>query len=121
MRASAQLDQPDLAKGTGQVAGELLHRRQGNYLAYLAATGADPSAEASILALRRAFGTHDALLELVYDDPLSAWTDIPVLELSGRVRAGEAHIAVGRVVVGDGDDPAGVADPPTPTGELRRG
>jgi hypothetical protein len=24
----------------------------------------------------------DALLELVYDDPLNAWEDIPVLELS---------------------------------------
>ena len=26
---------------------------------------------------------NDALLELVYDDPLDAWGDIPVLELSG--------------------------------------
>ena len=26
---------------------------------------------------------NDALLELVYDDPLSAWGDTPVLELSG--------------------------------------
>jgi hypothetical protein len=26
---------------------------------------------------------NDALLELVYDDPLNAWADIPVLELSG--------------------------------------
>ena len=26
---------------------------------------------------------NDALLELVYDDPLHAWGDIPVLELSG--------------------------------------
>jgi hypothetical protein len=26
---------------------------------------------------------NDALLELVYDDPLNAWTDLPVLELSG--------------------------------------
>jgi hypothetical protein len=26
---------------------------------------------------------NDALLELVYDDPLNAWEDIPVLELSG--------------------------------------
>ncbi len=26
---------------------------------------------------------NNALLELVYDDPLNAWTDIPVLELSG--------------------------------------
>ncbi|MBV9447996.1 MAG: hypothetical protein JO345_19095 [Streptosporangiaceae bacterium] len=26
---------------------------------------------------------NDALLELLYDDPLDAWRDIPVLELSG--------------------------------------
>ena len=26
---------------------------------------------------------NDSLLELVYDDPLNAWEDIPVLELSG--------------------------------------
>jgi hypothetical protein len=26
---------------------------------------------------------NDALLELVYDDPLEAWTDVPVLELTG--------------------------------------
>ncbi len=28
---------------------------------------------------------NDALLELVYDDPLDAWGDVPVLELSGRL------------------------------------
>ena len=28
---------------------------------------------------------NDALLELVYDDPLSAWGDSPVLELSGPI------------------------------------
>ena len=26
---------------------------------------------------------NDSLLELVYDDPLNTWEDIPVLELSG--------------------------------------
>ena len=26
---------------------------------------------------------NDALLELAYDDPLNAWEDLPVLELSG--------------------------------------
>jgi hypothetical protein len=26
---------------------------------------------------------NDALLDLVYDDPLNAWGDLPVLELSG--------------------------------------
>lgn len=26
---------------------------------------------------------NDALVELVYDDPLNAWEDTPVLELSG--------------------------------------
>jgi hypothetical protein len=83
-----------------------------DYLAYLAATGADPSDEASAAVLKPAFATldllvltpitpeteqvlpaaelprlrarmNDALLELVYDDPLTAWSDIPVLELSG--------------------------------------
>jgi len=83
-----------------------------DYLAYLAAAGADPSAQASAAALRPAFGSldllvitpitaetervlpaaempglrarmNDALLDLVYDDPLNAWGDVPVLELSG--------------------------------------
>ena len=83
-----------------------------DYLAYMAATGADPSREASTAAVQPAFGNldllvitpitpeterglpaaempglrsqmNDALLELVYDDPLNAWGDIPVLELSG--------------------------------------
>jgi predicted ATPase len=83
-----------------------------DYLAYLAATGADPSEEASTAALKTAFARldllvitpitpeteqvlptaelpglraqmNDALLELVYDDPLAAWADVPVLELSG--------------------------------------
>jgi hypothetical protein len=83
-----------------------------DYLAYMAATGADPSAEAGTAALQAAFGSldlliitpitpdteqvlpaaempglhsqmNDALLELAYEDPLNAWGDIPVLELSG--------------------------------------
>ncbi len=83
-----------------------------DYLAYLAAVGADPSQEAGAAALRPAFATldllvitaitpetervlpaaempglrlqmNDALLELVYDNPLDAWGDIPVLELTG--------------------------------------
>ena len=83
-----------------------------DYLAYMAATGADPSAEAGTAPLQPAFGSldllvitlitpeteqllppaemprlrsqmNDALLELVYDDPLNVWGDIPVLELSG--------------------------------------
>lgn len=83
-----------------------------DYLAYLVAAGADPSEEADHAPLSVAF-THldllvitvitaeterllpatewpglrtrmnDALLELVYDDPLHAWTDTPVLELGG--------------------------------------
>jgi hypothetical protein len=77
----------------------------------LAAVGADPLDQASTGALRPAFASldllvitpitpetelvlpaaempglraqmNDALLELVYDDPLNAWDDIPVLELS---------------------------------------
>ena len=83
-----------------------------DYLAYMAATGADPSAEASTAALHPAFGSldllvitpitpeteqvlppaempglrsrmNDALLDLVYGDPLNAWEDIPVLDLNG--------------------------------------
>jgi hypothetical protein len=83
-----------------------------DYLAYLAAVGADPSEEAGAAALRPAFASldllviaaitpetervlpdaempglrlqmNDALLELVYDNPLDAWGDLPVLELTG--------------------------------------
>jgi len=83
-----------------------------DYLAYLAATGADPWDEASAAALRPAFASldllvitlitpqteqvlpaaemprlrsqmNDALLDLLYDDPLNAWADVPVLELNG--------------------------------------
>ncbi len=83
-----------------------------DYLAYLVATGTDPAAEADQATLRPAFARldllviapitaetervlppaelpglrsrmNDALLELVYDDPLNAWEQIPVLELTG--------------------------------------
>ena len=76
------------------------------------ATGADPGDETSPAALRPGFASlhllvitlitpeteqvlpaaempglrsqmNDALLELVYDDPLNAWEGIPVLELTG--------------------------------------
>jgi predicted ATPase len=92
--------------------GVVFDRTPLDYLAYLAATGADPSAEAGTASLRPAFARldllvitpitaetervlppaelpglrsrmNDALLELVYDDPLNAWADIPVLELTG--------------------------------------
>lgn len=85
-----------------------------DYLAYLAATGADPSSEADPASLRPALASldllvitpittesekvlpaaeftglrsqmNDALLELVYDDLLNALEDVPVLELTGRV------------------------------------
>jgi hypothetical protein len=46
---------------------------------------------------------NDALLELVYGDPLNAWGDLPVLELSGplgrrvdAVLAALDQLAVGR-------------------------
>jgi hypothetical protein len=83
-----------------------------DYLAYMAAAGADPCEQAGASTLRPAFASldllvitvvtpevervlpaaempalrtlvNDALLELVYDDPLNAWQDIPVLELNG--------------------------------------
>ena len=91
--------------------GVIFDRTPLDYLAYLAATGADPSDEADAAALRPAFASldllvitpitpetehvlpaaempglrldmNDSLLKLVYDDPLNAWEDIPVLELS---------------------------------------
>lgn len=87
-------------------------QQSSDYLAYLAATGADPAQEVDASTLRLAFATldlliiavatpeserilpvaelpglrsrmNDALLELVYDDPFDAWSDTPVLELGG--------------------------------------
>ncbi len=92
--------------------GAVFDRTPLDYLAYLTATGADPSDEADAATLRPAFATvdllvitlitpeteqvlpvaempglrsqvNDALLELAYDDPLDAWGEIPVLELNG--------------------------------------
>ncbi|XVU29938.1 ATP/GTP-binding protein [Actinoplanes sp. CA-054009] len=92
--------------------GTVFDRSPLDYLAYLAASGADPVEQADPAELRRAFATldllvvtvitpeterilpgtelpglrtrmNDALLELVYDDPFDAWADLPVLELSG--------------------------------------
>ena len=83
-----------------------------DYLAYMAAIGADPADEASVAAFQPAFASldllvitlitpeteqvlppaempglrsemNDALVELVRDDPLNVWEDIPVLELDG--------------------------------------
>jgi hypothetical protein len=97
-----------------------------DYLAYLAATGADPATETGKAMLGPAFARldllvitpitaeteralppaelpglrarmNDALLELVYDDPLNAWPDIPVLELTGPLdrRPGAVLAALG--------------------------
>ena len=92
--------------------GVVFDRTPLDYLAYMAAIGADLPGETGAAALRPAFASldllvitlitpeteqalpaaelprlrsemNDALLELVYDDPLNAWEDIPVLELSG--------------------------------------
>ncbi|HEX4254979.1 MAG TPA: ATP-binding protein [Streptosporangiaceae bacterium] len=83
-----------------------------DYLAYLAATGAGPADEADAATLGSAFARldllvitpitaetervlpaadqpalrermNDELLKLVYDDPVEAWADVPVLELTG--------------------------------------
>ncbi|MFF5078119.1 AAA family ATPase [Actinoplanes sp. NPDC000266] len=96
--------------------GTVFDRSPLDYLAYLAAGGADPAEQADPVGLRRAFATldllvitvitpeterilpgaelpglrtrmNDALLELMYDDPLGAWADTPVLELSGPLDA----------------------------------
>ena len=94
-------------------AGVIFDRTPLDYLAYLAAAGADLSAAAGLPAdLRLAFARldllvitpltpeteralpeaelpalrtrmNDALLDLVYADPLDAWGEVPVLELSG--------------------------------------
>jgi len=98
------------------LSGVIFDRTPLDYLAYLAATGANPEDEASTAALRPAFESldllaitpitpqteqflpaaempglrmqmNDALLELVYDDPLNAWSDVPVLELDGHLDA----------------------------------
>lgn len=87
-----------------------------DYLAYLAAVGADPEREADPAALRSALATldllvitvitpeteqalptpelpelraqmNDALLDLAYADPLDAWADVPILELNGPLAA----------------------------------
>src|SRR4029077_18500510 len=105
-RSLRSLSSPPLRPGV------VFDRTPLDYLAYLAATGADPSDEASAAALRPAFAgldllvitlitpeteqvlpaaempglraqMNDALLELGYDDPLNAWDDTPVLELTG--------------------------------------
>jgi hypothetical protein len=96
------------------LAGVIFDRTPLDYLAYMAATGADLPGHAGAAALRPAFASldllvitlitaeteqvlpaaelprlrtemNDSLLELVYDDPLNAWEDIPVLELSGSL------------------------------------
>jgi hypothetical protein len=83
-----------------------------DYLAYMAATDADPSGGVGVAALQAAFARldllvitpitpetehalpaaemprlrsemNDALLELARDDPLDAWGSIPLLELDG--------------------------------------
>ena len=93
------------------LSGVVFDRTPLDYLAYMAATGVDPSDEATAAALRPAFGSlhllvitpitpeteqvlpaaelpglrsqmNEALLELVYDDPFNAWEDVPVLELN---------------------------------------
>jgi hypothetical protein len=99
-----------------------------DYLAYLAVRGADPEREADPATLRSGLASldlliitpitpeteqflpraemprlreemNDALLELVYRDPMQAWGDIPVIELSGPLdgRLGEVLAALAGV------------------------
>jgi hypothetical protein len=97
-----------------ELPGIVFDRTPLDYLAYMAAIGADPSSETTTAALRPAFAgldllvvvpitsevqrvlpaaempelrsrMNDALLDLVHDDPLDAWTATPVLELEGRL------------------------------------
>jgi hypothetical protein len=92
--------------------GVVFDRTPLDYLAYLAAAGADPVGEAGAASLQLAFShldllvitlltpetervlppaelpgfraqVNDALLELVYDDPADAWAGVPLLELGG--------------------------------------
>jgi hypothetical protein len=92
-----------------------------DYLAYLAAVGADPEREADAPTLRSVLATLDllvitvitpeteqflptpdlprlrsamneALLNLVYADPLDAWGDVPLLELTGPLDARPAAV-----------------------------
>jgi AAA domain len=87
-----------------------------DYLAYLQTTGADVEQEADTPAVQAALATldlivitvitpeteqilptpempdlrskmNDALVELVYADPLDAWTEVPLLELNGPLNA----------------------------------
>jgi hypothetical protein len=100
--------------------GIVLDRTPLDYLAYLAATGVNPEREADAPAIRSALARvdllvltvitpeteqtlptpempelrarmNDALLDLVYANPLDAWGEVPVLELDGpldnRLRA----------------------------------
>ena len=97
-----------------------------DYLAYMAATGSDPVREADAAAIQPALASldlvvitvitpetervlpapempglrsemNDALLELVYGDPLDALADVPVLELDGPLngRVGAVLAALG--------------------------
>jgi len=92
-----------------------------DYLAYLSAVGSDPEREADTPAVRSALATldllvitvitqetervlpppelprlrsamNDALLTLVYADPLGAWGDVPLLELTGPLDARPAAV-----------------------------
>ena len=54
-----------------------------DYRALLARSVLSLTSPPSRPAVRLRARMNDALLELVYDDPLTAWSDIPVLELSG--------------------------------------
>ncbi|MGP4030390.1 AAA family ATPase [Actinomadura sp. 3N407] len=97
---------------TPPLPGVVFDRTPLDYLAYMTAIGADSAEEADAAVLQSAFASldllvitlitpeteqvlpaaempglrsemNDALVELVYADPLDAWADVPVVELDG--------------------------------------
>ena len=129
-------------------AGVIFDRTPLDYLAYLAATGADPASEADGAMLRSVVGRldllvitpitaetervlpaaelpglradmNDALLELAYSDPLEAWGDVPLLELGGKLEdRPDTVLAALRHTRGRGGDGMAPEEPERPAPEI---